>query len=117
MAKDSAEKGLSEEAVKLFDLAKVCIITHESMWFAFIILWLGGSWCSFTRLFVCSILQNHEKALVILNKLLSQVQIIIPEYSQTDHNSCDQKKCPLRKRSSCLSGVTNAAFICMWLGT
>ncbi|XP_020602897.1 nuclear pore complex protein Nup93-like [Orbicella faveolata] len=38
VAKDSAEKGLSEEAVKLYDLAK-----------------------------------NHEKALVILNKLLSQV--------------------------------------------
>lgn len=38
VAKDSAEKGLSEEAVKLFDLAK-----------------------------------NHEKALEILNKLLSQV--------------------------------------------
>lgn len=38
VAKDSAEKGLSEEAVKLFDLAK-----------------------------------NHDKALEILNKLLSQV--------------------------------------------
>jgi len=38
VAKDSAEKGLSEEAVKLFDLAK-----------------------------------NHEKALELLNKLLSQV--------------------------------------------
>lgn len=38
VAKDSADKGLSEEAVKLFDLAK-----------------------------------NHEKALEILNKLLSQV--------------------------------------------
>jgi len=75
VAKDSAEKGLSEEAVKLYDLAKVhtmCIpvCIYSTMISPFI---MGLVRTSITQPLCMSILQNHEKALVILNKLLSQV--------------------------------------------
>jgi len=76
VAKDSAEKGLSEEAVKLFDLAKVhgSLCVYSTMIFSFI----HGCGTSIMQPFCMLILQNHEKALVILNKLLSQVRYFSP---------------------------------------
>lgn len=83
MAKDSAEKGLSEEAVKLFDLAKVRVHLFYTYFFykgpilptcLFVDTNLPISSWFFVFLFF-SIQQNHDGALEILNKLLSQVMV------------------------------------------
>ena len=82
VAKDTEEKGLFEDAVKLYDLAKV---RHQPSLLCY---WLMEHVICWRKLWYWYWLQDCEKVLELLNKLLTQVLSEAP----TPHSAKDRIK-------------------------